>query len=342
MAVTRLSDAIVPEVFMKYVLNRSVEKSRLIKSGIVQVSPTFDRKINEAGRMVELPFWNDLDGEDTVVKGDGSQVVPDKLSTGQDTAIKVIREKAYSYNDLIEHLTAEDPGAVIGDLVADYRVRQWQKQLMAVLKGIFASGTMSDNVLDLFVASGGGVPTSANALTGYSFIDAKQRLGDAKELLTGIMMHSQTEALLAKLDLIDYIKDSEGGKPIKIFQGLEVIIDDSCPVETIDGKPVYSSFLFSNGAIALGQGNGGQAIDGGHGTWETEFERDAKAGDSNVIFRWKNFMHPRGVRWTDDTVVAPLTPDNDQLATGSNWNRVYHPKNVRIVRVRANLFPVGN
>lgn len=338
--VTRISDAIIPEVFMKYVLNRSVEKSRLIKSGIVQTSPLFNSKINEAGRTVEMPFWNDLDGEDEVVKGDGSEVAIDGLTTGQDTAIKVIRQKGYGYNDLIQHLTAEDPGAVIGDLVSDYRIRQWQKQLMSVLAGIFASGTMGANVLDLF-ATGGATPTSANALTGFSFIDAKQRLGDAKEMLTGILMHSATEALLAKLDLIDYVKDSEGGKPIKTFQGLEVIIDDSCPQENIDGKVVYSSFLFAKGAIALGNGDGSQKIDGGHGTWETEFERDAKKGDSNVIFRWKNFMHPRGVAWTDTTIVPPLTPSNAQLATGNNWNRVYHPKNVRIVRVRANLFNVA-
>ena len=335
--VTRISDVIVPEVFMRYVLNRSVELSRLIQSGIVQTTPQFNALVNGEGRTVNMPFWNDLDGEDTVVKGDGSELETGKLSTGKDVAIKVIRERGWSYSDLVQFLTAEDPAAAIGDMVAAYRVRRWQAQLLATLRGIFASGTLNDNTLDLHVASGGGTPTSANALTGYTFIDAEQCLGDHKEFLTGVMMHSRVEALLKKLDLIDFVPDSQGGKPIKTFQGREVVIDDGCPIETIDGKQVFSTFLFGKGALALGNGNGNKPIDGGVGTWETEFSREAKKGESSVIFRWHNIMHPRGVRFEDDT-VADETPSNAELALGDNWARVYDPKNVRIVRVRSNLF----
>ncbi len=336
MAVTRLEDVIVPEVFMPYVVQRTAEKSRLIQSGIVQNSPQFDQKANGEGRTVNMPFWNDLDGDDTVVKGDGSEVVPGKLSTSKDVACKIIREKSWSYNDLTGYLAGSDPSAVIGDLVADYRVRRQQAQLVATLRGVFEAARLAGNTHDIHITSGGGSPTSANILNATSFIDAKQKLGDSKEVLTAIMMHSAVEALLAKLDLIDFIPNSQQAGVIKVFQGLEVIVDDGCPVEVVDTKNVYTSYLFGRGAIALGNGSGNMPVDGGVGTWETEFFRVAKAGDSGVIFRWKNIMHPRGVKWTDTTVAAD-TPDNVELATSDNWLRVYETKQIRVVRIRSNV-----
>jgi hypothetical protein len=41
-------------------------------------------------------------------------------------------------------------------------------------------------------------------------------------------------------------------------------------------------------------------------------------------------MHPRGVKWLGGT-QAGVTPANSELATATNWQRVYDPKIVRIV-----------
>ena len=66
-------------------------------------------------------------------------------------------------------------------------------------------------------------------------------------------MHSATEAALRKLDLIDFIPDSEGKAQIKTFQGRRVIVDDTMPVRagTTSGL-VYTSYLFGPGAFAKG------------------------------------------------------------------------------------------
>lgn len=335
MAVTRIEDVIVPEVFMPYVVRRTAEKSRLVQSGIMANDPVFNQKANGEGRTVQMPFWNDLDGEDEVVKGDGSELTPGKLGTNRDAATKVIRAKAWSYDDLVPYLAGSDPSSVIGDRVADYRVRRQQAQLIAVLKGVFASASMAGNTHDIYLV-GAGTPTSANILNGLTFIDAKQKLGDSKDMLTAIVLHSAVEALLSKLDLIDFIPPSEGKPMIKVFQGLEVIIDDGVPTETIDGRTVYTSYLFGQGAIALGNGDGNQAIDGGQGTWEHEFVRQGLKGESTVIFRWRNIMHPRGIKWLD-AVVVDKTPSNVELANGNNWTRVWDNKLLRIVRIRSNV-----
>ena len=113
-------------------------------------------------------------------------------------------------------------------------------------------------------------------------------------------------------------------------------MDDSITTETIDAKTVYTSYLFGMGAIALGNGRDTTPVDGGFGTWEVEFSREALEHDSIMIHRWRNIMHPRGVKWTD-TSVADDTPSNAELATAANWSRVYEQKNVRVVRVRSNV-----
>ena len=55
-----------------------------------------------------------------------------------------------------------------------------------------------------------------------------------------------------------------------------------------------------------------------------------------MMHRWGNILHPRGVKFTDTTVVDD-TPSNAELALEANWSRVYEAKNIRIVRVRSNI-----
>jgi hypothetical protein len=50
-------------------------------------------------------------------------------------------------------------------------------------------------------------------------------------------MHSATEAALRKLDLIDFIPDSEGKAMLRTFQGRRVVVDDNVPT-----RPVENSF----------------------------------------------------------------------------------------------------
>jgi len=335
MAKTQVSDVIVPEVFVPYIIERTAEKSRLIQSGIIASDSEFDSLANDGGRTVNMPFWEDLSGDDEVIKDDAPSV-PDKITATKDVAARVMRVRSWKYNDLARHLSGDDPAAAIGELVAAYKARRMQAQLLSVLTGVFGAASMAGNQLDLHITSGGGSPTLDNVLDGSSFIDAKQTLGDSKDLLTAIMMHSQVESLLLKLDLIDFVPDSTGKAMLRTFQGLQVIVDDSITTETVDSKTVYTSYLFGQGAIALGNTRDSSPVDGGFGTFELEFSREALDHDSIMIHRWGNILHPRGVKWTDSS-VADDTPTNAELATSANWSRVFENKNVRIVRVRSNI-----
>lgn len=340
MAKTQITDVIVPDLWVPYMIERTATKSRLIQSGIIERDPQFDEKANADGsRTVNMPFWTDLTGADEVITDSGS-LTPAKMGTSKDVAAMHWRAKAWSHNDLAKHLAGDDPAAAVADLVGEYWNRRMQAFLNSALTGVFAAASMAGNKLDLHVASGGGQPTTANVLTGLTFLKGKQLLGDCKDKLTAVIMHSAVETQLLALDLIDFIPDSEGKATLKTFQGAEVIVDDNLPIEEIDGKLVFHTFLFGRGAFGLGMGRKNDPVEGGIGTWEVEFSREALAGDSYLINRRKFILHPRGVKWTDASVAGNTGPTNAEMESGANWTRVFESKNVRIVRIRHNVLPM--
>src|SRR3712207_9030848 len=69
-----------------------------------------------------------------------------------------------------------------------------------------------------------------------AFIDAQQKLGDAQELLTGVMMHSAVKSELKKQNLIQTIRPSDSPE-FDVYQDKRVIVDDGCPVD----KGVYTT-----------------------------------------------------------------------------------------------------
>lgn len=312
---TRIADVIVPEVFNPYVIQRTAELSALVQAGIVSTDPAFDKLAASGGSVLNMPYWNDLSGDDEVLS-DSSPLTPDKITAGQDKAVLLMRGKAWKANDLAKALSGDDPMRAIGDLVAAYWARQEQKVLINTLGGVFATASMAGNKHDISADA-----TNPN-FTGETFIDASYKLGDAEERLTAIAIHSATLASLRKQDLIQYEKDSNG-QTIAYYMGKRVIVDDSMP--TAGG--VYTSYIFGAGAFA--KGNGAAPV-------PTETDRDSLQGDDILINRNHFILHPRGVAFQNAS-VAGSSPTNAELAAAANWNRVYENKNIRVVAFKHKL-----
>lgn len=310
MAKTKISDVIVPEVFNPYVVQRTMELSALYNSGIISNNPELDRLAASGGTTINMPYWEDLNGEDEVLSDDGA-LTPAKITAGQDIAVLLMRGKAWSANDLAKALSGSDPMAAIGNLVAEYRARRMQATLIKILTGAFAGTDMEKKISDISALAG-----AAAQIGGETFLDALQLMGDAKDRLTGVIMHSATETQLRKNNLIQTEFDSNN-QPIKFFMEKRVIIDDTCPVSA----GAYTTYLFGQGAIGLG--NGAAPV-------PTETDRDSLAGDDILINRWHNIIHPRGVKWVG--TVAGSSPSNIELATGANWSKVYEDKAIRMVK----------
>ena len=318
MSISRLANIIQPEVFTRYVINRTMELSALIQSGIIINNQEFDTLAGGPNTLVNMPFWEDIDGEEETVKEDGFYT-PGGINANKDVARKQMYGRSWGANNLTALLSGDDPMAAIGDLVAEYWSRILQQRLLSTLGGIFLSGDMAGKVLDISGDSG-----EDGLLTGESFIDAGQLMGDAKDLITAVMMHSATEAYLAKRKLIDYVQESEQSPRVPYFMRKRVVVDDSVPYNTQSKTGVM--YLFGTGAIALGNGSHSRIL-------ETETARDpmSHAGEDYLINRRIIIMHPRGVKWTENS-VADEFPTRAELANGNNWERVFEAKQIRIVK----------
>ena len=102
--------------------------------------------------------------------------------------------------------------------------------------------------------------------------------------------------------------------------GRRIIVDDTIPAGTL--------YLFGEGAIGLGNGFMEK---------ETEVGREALKGIGidYLVSRRAFLLHPRGVRFKAQTVTG-ITPSNAELANKANWERVYEPKDIRIVKMMKN------
>ena len=322
MAITKIADVIQPTVFTSYTQQKTVEKSALIQSGIVNADAEFSALAAGPNTLIEMPFWNDPDGDSEAIEEDKA-LTPANIGTDQDRAKKNARAKSWGANGLSALLSGDDPMGAIANLVASYWVREEQKILLQTLNGVFASASMSGHIHVISALTGG-----KELLAGETIVDATQKLGDAKEILTGIMMHSAVEAYLVKQKLIEYVEQgvNEYGLPIKVpfFMGKRVIVDDAMAFDPITG--IAETYLFGAGAIAYGKGKHKNIV-------EVEVARDSmqSAGEDYLINRNIFIMHPRGIKWTD-TAVAKTFPTNAELATGTNWDLVYDPKKIRVVK----------
>ena len=333
MAGTTLQDVIVPELFNPYVINRTMELSALVQSGIITNNSEFDALASQAAPTVNMPFFEDLTGESEQII-EGTDLDENKITSNKDVAAIIRRAKMWSATDLSAALAGSDPMAAIATRVAQFWSRDLQKELVALLDGIFGTipageeGTppaetrLASNLLDISGKSG-----NAANWSGSAFIDAEQLLGDAKAQLTGICMHSATQAYLKKQNLLETVQPSND-VAFNTYQGKRVIVDDGCPVK----NGVYTTYLFGNGAIALGNGN-----PVGFVPTETDRAKRKGSGVDYLINRKTMILHPRGVAWQNAVVAKTEGPSRKEVADPKNWKPVYESKQIRIVAFKHKL-----
>lgn len=103
-----------------------------------------------------------------------------------------------------------------------------QKVLIKSLEGVFAAASMANQVKDISTLS-----STAGVISADALIDAMYLLGDNYDQLSGLAMHSAVMQKLAKLNLIDYLPDSEGKPGLPTYMGKTVIVDDGIAPKTI-------------------------------------------------------------------------------------------------------------
>lgn len=358
---TKLADVIVPEIFVPYTIKRTEEKSRIIQSGIAVPNARLNQLVTAGGTTMNMPFWQDLQGRSQLWT-ENKDIEVNKITAAADIAALLLRANAWGATDLSGALAGSDPMRAIAELVSDYWARDEQTTLMTILKGVFASSTMSNHLLNRTTA---GIDASL-------ILDGKQLLGDSADKLQAIAMHSAVYTELQKQKAIDYqeVTDSNGNNiRIPMYLTYNVIVDDGMPVEQIykktsdvalvSGKTyytynaltgvytpvaspdvsdigdyyeedykVFTTYLFARGVIGRGEGTPVSMV-------PVETDRDSLGSKDILIHRRAFVMHPYGIKWAGTSALE--TPSDEELSTGTNWTRVYEDKAIGMVAINHRL-----
>lgn len=326
MATTRLSDIIDVKVFRDLPQVDGPEKTAFFDAGIVTRNGLLDEIASGPGKIVELPFWNDLDGSVEVnysTDNPASSATPQKINQGSQIARKAFVNQGWQAADLASELAMGGTAMeAIRARTDRYFARQWQRRLIAACNGLLAdnvaanSGDMVVNV----AAEATGSQTADTRFNRDAFTEAAFTMGDAKSGLTAIAVHSAVHKQMVKNDDIVYIPDSQGQLTIPTYMGLRVIVDDGMTVTagTTSGFK-YTSVLFGAGAFGYGVGSPEVPV---------EVDRGAAAGDGGGIetlwVRNTWLLHPFGFQQTGTPAGVSFT--NAELQAATSWSRVLDRK----------------
>lgn len=329
---TLRSDLIIPEIFTPYVIEQTTLRDAFLSSGVVQ--PMAELNATEGGDYINVPFFKANLTGDFEVLTDSSSLTPGKITADKQVGVVLHRGRAFESRDLAALAAGADPMAAIGAKVAEYIANQRQKDLIKCLEGVFGGLTSNTGAafIDLSFDKSG-----MTALGPRQCAKARALLGDQGDKLTAVAMHSAIYYDLVERKAIDYVTNAEargggtvtatpdpvfagsiGGAyenpTVPTYMGLRVIVsDDLAPTST--NYPVY---FFTAGAIGSGEQMG----------LNTETDRDILAKSDAMSIDLHYCYHPIGSRYAATTA----NPTQAQLATITNWSKVYELKNIGIVR----------
>jgi len=299
MATTVYSDIIDPRVFSAYLQELTVEKSLLIRSGIVERNPLLDSFLAGGGHFIEMPKWQELsDGVEANNSSFAAGSAPiEAVTTVQENGVRLNRNKVFGARDLAAAIAGSDPMDVIANRFADWWVRHDQRLVLAVLSGLLLddttdAGTDPDLLNNISVS--GSVAGAANKFSAEALLDTFQLLGDGKTNITALAVHSYIHTQMQKQNLIDYTPDSEANIGFGTYMGKTLLVDDGLTITPgNDGggndQPAYDTIAFAPGAFQLGFGNPRVPV---------ETEREPLTGDGGgeeyIITRREMVMHPVG------------------------------------------------
>lgn len=343
MAVVRLSDAFVSDVYGSYSSVNSPENSKFVTSGVVRQTEQFNAMARDGGKQVTVPFWLDIDAaiEPNYSNDDPADLaVPNKIGSADMTARKAWLNQAFSDMDLVQELAGSSPMQHIRDRFGVYWTRQLERRVIAQAVGVLADNVANDGG-DMQNDISAGVGDAAK-FGSEAFIDAAYSAGDQADQFRVIAVHSSIEARMVKNDEIVFVADSKGGLTIPTYKGRVVVSTDNMPFTGVGADRIYTSILMGAGAIGFG-GVEGSAFGMGQGIPRVPYELDrtpaaGNGGGQETIWERRTWLlHPFGFEWVEASTPAMVefSPTLADLRLAVHWNRVVSRKQVPLAFIKS-------
>lgn len=333
MASTRLSDLIEPSVFEGYVSRETTTKSRLFMSTIIVDDARVAELAKGEGRTFNMPHFSPLDDTEANTGSDDetSNATPAKVTSGSQIGTKFYRNKGWSSADLAGQVAGDDPLRHVGDRVAAYWRRQFQKTVVSVVKGVIADNEANDSgdMVKNIANDSASTIADAERISGDAVIDAVMTLGDSWEMVTGMAVHSAVFTRMQKQQLITFVEPSDANVRIPQFMGRTVLVDDGMPAVQGTNRITYTSAFFGAGAFVFGSGSPKTPV---------EVQRKPEGGDGQGIeelwYRREHIIHPVGFKFT--ATPSKLSPTNTECEAATAWDRVYDRKAIPMAFLKTN------
>ena len=336
---TAIANCIEPVISSKYFTELTTELSQLVQSGIAGADPVLTDAANQGGRVVEMPFWDDLphdtatETRSKVATDTDDLITPAGITSDYDKAVKEFRTQSFQVSPLVKYAAGDDPAKVVLSRFAKWWTKEEQRLLLLKLTGAFLNATVYGN-LQNDISVGSATTNAANLISSDAVLDTQFKLGDAYGKLTGIIMHSVPFKRLCKLDLIDNLAESQQDPTIMpVYQGKKVLVDDGMTVYDGTTYKKYYTYLFGQGAVARVD------IPLESGDPNIELFRQPLAGTGagmlDIITRRYMLFHLRGIRYYDSN-MAGVSPSDAELVDPTNYTQVYLTKNIKIARLVTN------
>ena len=323
MAISKITDVVVPEFYDQYTRENGIYTNALYKSGIISVQPRFVELLNGGAKQFEMPFWqsNVLFASTATPIKEGATITPTKLTGTKMTARRQFRYESFGWTDVAQMLAGSSVSTVVMASLDDYWNKQFNGVLFNSILGVIADNVANDSsdmIHDITAAADKYVSPEA-------IIQAKYKHGDMTGGFTGIAMHSTVKANLEKQNLIDNIPESAQSPAFARYNDLIVYTDD-----TLVSGTDYYTVIFKPGAFGFGYSD--------YGYQPTSVDRDenTSGGEEFLYTRRAFLMHPYGFSYSDDAAAAYDFPQNTELVKAANWDRnVASAKNTRFVVLKS-------
>lgn len=336
MALVRLSDLVFGQNYRNYTIIESTRLNAFAQAGVLVIDPAIASLMGDQGLLVNMPHWKRPANDEPNASSDNPAdvAVPKKIGTGNELARKLMRNQAWSAADLTAAFVAQDPIQVIAGMVGEYWAGVNQTTILRMAMGILADNLANDGgdmVIDVSIDSASAI-TDAERFSTDVLIDAGQTMGDAKGKLKAIGVHSAIHARMQKIGaLTDHYDPQTGNLLFQTFDSKRVIVDDDMPVTQGTNRKTYTSIVFGEATFRQGMGTPktpsavSRAEDQGNGE-----------GVETLWDRRHEVIHPRGFAVAGTQLSSTATPSYADLATASNWDRVYDRKLVPMAFIKTN------